>query len=488
MSWSAVNIIVDDEHLIARLLEVINAEVLKTQLFQEGDKLVECRLTHGQAATFLVQRLPETPLQWLSGGLGGSSSSQSEFVWTVEAPPFVPPPPQPSPSAFRKDAAVFVPGSVSASDSVSVLVQRLTTWLEENAEVMRMPDERTKRLAKELMVWSKISNSQSDIELPVDIFKEMLGNAVKLAEAGVSGSRNQQAGVGSGFLAMQKVLVVSSLMRKLQVIQHLRRSARKLLFHRYGCFVVSQILQEGIVCSASIDTDDNEYLGVAMAAVEFMEIAIDFASPHVENNLVNSIKCVHANHSLKLFVVLLASLERPHTDLVSAVSTSHLETILAFVVPNALSLVQDCQGVRIINVLLEELGRSQRVAPLLEALLADDLQLTILIADEFANYAISAALDAEHDRICQVVHQNFVEFAGHWYATHVVQKCIEVASDVWVIRFNELFIANSDKLASTQQRSSCVRRALELTLSTRKMRSHLQKLHTVRQKVGPMTL
>jgi hypothetical protein len=27
---------------------------LKTQLFQEGDKLVECRLTHGQAATFLV--------------------------------------------------------------------------------------------------------------------------------------------------------------------------------------------------------------------------------------------------------------------------------------------------------------------------------------------------------------------------------------------------------------------------------------------------
>ena len=221
MSWSAVNITVDDEHLIARLLEVINAEVLKTQLFQEGDKLVECRLTHGQAATFLVQRLPETPLQWLSGGLGGSSSSQSEFVWTVEAPPFVPPPPQPSPSAFRKDAAVFVPGSVSASDSVSVLVQRLTTWLEENAEVMRMPDERTKRLAKELMVWIKISNSQSDIELPVDIFKEMLGNAVKLAEAGVSGSRNQQAGVGSGFLAMQKVLVVSSLMRKLQVIQHL---------------------------------------------------------------------------------------------------------------------------------------------------------------------------------------------------------------------------------------------------------------------------
>ncbi len=91
MSWSAVNITVDDEHLIARLLEVINAEVLKTQLFQEGDKLVECRLTHGKAATFLVQRLkPETPLQWLSGGLGGSSSSQSEFVWKLDATPFVP--------------------------------------------------------------------------------------------------------------------------------------------------------------------------------------------------------------------------------------------------------------------------------------------------------------------------------------------------------------------------------------------------------------
>jgi hypothetical protein len=488
MSWSAVNITVDDEHLIARLLEVINAEVLKTPLFQEGDKLVECRLKHGQAATFLVQRLkPVTPLQWLSGGLGGSSSSQSDFVWKLEVAPFVPPPPQPA-CALRIDAAVFVPGSVSASGSVSVLAQRLTTWLEENADVMRMPDKRTKRLAKELMVWIKTPNAQSEIELPIDIFREMLGNAVRLAEAGVSGSRNQQAGVGFGSLAMQKVLVMSSLMRKLQVIQHLSSSARKLLHHRYGCFVVSQILQEGIVCSASIDTDDNEYLGVAMAAVEFMEIAIDYASPHFENNLVNSIKCVHANHSLKLFVVLLASLEIAHTDLVSAVSTTHLETILAAVVPNALGLVQDCQGVRIINVLLEEFGSSQRVAPLLDALLADDIQLTILIADEFANYAISAALDVEHDRICQVVYQHFVEYAVHIYATHVVQKCIEVASDVWVIHFNELFIANCDKLASAQRLSSCVRRTLEITLSTRKMHPHLQKLYTVRKKFLPMSL
>ena len=164
-----------------------------------------------------------------------------------------------------------------------------------------------------------------------------------------------------------------------------------------------------------------------------------------------------------------------------APSTSHLEAILATVVHNALGLVQDCQGVRIVNVFLEEFRSSHRVTPLIETLLADPSKLEILIVDEFANFAISAALDVEHERICQVVCTRFVEYALDKYATHVVRKCIDVATDLWVTCFNELFIIHCDELASRQQQiSSCVRRTLEISLSKRKMRSQLEKLRAVR--------
>ena len=478
MSASAVNIPItaDDQQMSARLLEVISAEVLKTSLFQEGDKLLECCLKQGRGATFLVQRQlkPVTPSQWLGEEVGGSSSSGSTFVWKLEVADFVPAAAWLAPPIYSNANVI----TESLSSYQTVLAQRLTTWVDQNAPVSRMPDKRTRRLAKELMVWTKIPNAQSEIELPTDLFSEMLDNAVSLALH--ERCRNQLAGVSFGSLAMQKVLVISSPMRKLQVIQHLRPSATIILHHRSGCFVASQILQEGLVCSANIDTDDNEHLGVAMAAVEFMGIAIESSIPELfETHLVKSIKSRDANHSVKLFIALLASLESAHNH---ALSTTYLEIIMAAVLPNALDLVRDCTGVRIINALLEEFGGSQRVTHLLDTLLDNPIQLTILIADEFANFAISAAVDVEHERICKVVCNHFVEYAMHIYASHVVRKCIEVAADVWVVCFSELFIANCDELASQQKISSCVRRTLENSLSTRNMLPQLRKLHTVRRK------
>ena len=135
-----------------------------------------------------------------------------------------------------------------------------------------------------------------------------------------------------------------------------------------------------------------------------------------------------------------------------------------------------------INVLLDEFGSSQRVAPLLDRLLDEPSGLAMLIVDEFANYVINAALDVEHERICQVVRTHFVEYATNQYANHVVQKCIEVATDAWVICFNDLFVANVDELASQQLISSCVRRTLETTLSKRGWRGQMQKLHSIRDR------
>ena len=135
-----------------------------------------------------------------------------------------------------------------------------------------------------------------------------------------------------------------------------------------------------------------------------------------------------------------------------------------------------------INVLLDEFGSSQRVAPLLDRLLDEPSGLAMLIADEFANYAINAALDVEHDRICQVVRTHFVEYAMNQYANHVVQKCIEVATDAWVTCFNELFIANCDELASQQSTSSVIRRTLETTLSKRGLRCEMKKLQSIRNR------
>jgi hypothetical protein len=195
--------------------------------------------------------------------------------------------------------------------------------------------------------------------------------------------------------------------------------------------------------------------------------------------LVDSIKSIHANHSLKLFVSLLASLESAYNH---APSSSHLARILAVVVHNAFGLVRDCQGVRMINVLLDEFGSSQRVAPLLDRLLDEPIGLAMLIVDEFANYAINAALDVEHERICQVVRTHFVEYAMNKYANHVVQKCIEVATNAWVTCFNDLFIANGDELASQQLISSCVRRTLETTLSKRGLRCQMHKLQSIRDR------
>ena len=385
---SVVSITCDAE-LSARLVEVVSGEVSKTPLLQEGDKLVAICFKHGQNATCTVQRptkgltlsqlLSEwgrppdqiaSPRSWL----GGSSSSESAFVWKVDALPFVPDAaffdtPQ-SRWGLPIDSAPLVPDYISSTGLIEEwfgtpqsrwglpsgaapvvpdyidthlieepqLAHRLLAWLQINANVMRVPDKRASRLAKELMVWTKAPNAQSEIELPTDLFTEMLDNAVMLSEDNPNGRIRYSAGA----VAMQKVLVISSPRRKIQVIQLLRSSARRLVHHHAGCFVASQIVQEGLVCSENIDTSrpdhirSEEYMGVAMAAVEFMEIALAFADARLfDSNLVNSIKHRHANHSLKLFVLLLASLESAHNH---APSTSHLEAILAPVVHNAFGL------------------------------------------------------------------------------------------------------------------------------------------------------
>ena len=143
--------------------------------------------------------------------------------------------------------------------------------------------------------------------------------------------------------------------------------------------------------------------------------------------------------------------------------TDVLDAILDVVKNNTLDLVMDCQGVRSVNVLLEHfLGNKQdKVNPILNTLVEDEVKLDGLIRHEFANHTIQVLIDHKPENISRVVWKNFPEYALHEYANYVVQKCIaSPACGNWSLRFAQTFIEHREMLERNWNSSVAISRSL----------------------------
>ena len=87
---------------------------------------------------------------------------------------------------------------------------------------------------------------------------------------------------------------------------------------------------------------------------------------------------------------LLALLEKSHKGPEVA---GPLEAML-----NAIDVVQDCQGVRTVNELLEQFGLNDagKVKPILEKLVGDPKMIDELINEESAHFAITVAVECSN--------------------------------------------------------------------------------------------
>ena len=100
----------------------------------------------------------------------------------------------------------------------------------------------------------------------------------------------------------------------------------------------------------------------------------------------------HANHSLKMWVQLLALVEKSHKG------PEVMGPLKAMLI--AIDLMQDCQDVRNANELLEQFGMNDvvKVKPILKKLVRDPDILVELIKDWFTHFEINIAVDFEPDR------------------------------------------------------------------------------------------
>ena len=123
------------------------------------------------------------------------------------------------------------------------IAEVLNNWLSQNTSLEQIPDTRPDRQSKLQQCWKKMANAPADIELPPQLFAMVLPNATTLASDEPQGIWDKAQRPGSR--AMQKVLASTTPWQKQQIILELAKSARMLLYHDSGCFVVSQLLEEG---------------------------------------------------------------------------------------------------------------------------------------------------------------------------------------------------------------------------------------------------
>lgn len=361
--------------------------------------------------------------------------------------------------------------SHSAASSLrgSALARRHAEWLDRFAKshLERIPDSRPGRQTKPLKLWrTKLApmamrspEAAKPPELPLDFLSDLYANVCDLAlepreswedRQGTLDRKERNPSLGAD--VVQKMLALATSEQKCALIYLLTSEAKKLLHHDSGCFVVSQLLREGIDGDAS----------VGLAAVGFMAAAHECERPEVyEANLLVSMTHTHANHSLKMWVQLLALLEKSHKG---PEVSGPLQAMLAVVHDNAIDLVEDCQGVRTVNGLLEQFGTDDagKVKPILEKLVGNKAMLDELIKDEFANFAINIAVDLEPDRISQAVRDNFRPYSTHEYANYVVQKCISSsACENHLPFFAEAFHRNRDRILKDGKNGEAIRKGIE---------------------------
>ena len=124
------------------------------------------------------------------------------------------------------------------------IAEGLNNWLSQNTSLERIPDNRAERQGKLQQTWMKMANAPADIELPTQLFAMVLTNATTLASHEPQNTWDKAP--RSGSRAMQWVLASTTPAQKEQVIRELTSSARMLMYHDSGCFVVSQLLEEGM--------------------------------------------------------------------------------------------------------------------------------------------------------------------------------------------------------------------------------------------------
>ena len=202
--------------------------------------------------------------------------------------------------------------------------------------------------------------------------------------------------------------------------------------------------------------NENGLNDVTLLVFEFMTTALNCADPgRYRRNLGSALMHQHANHALRLWLLLLGTLRSTLPQ-----SLTHFNRLLEVVRDNAVQLLTNCHGVRIVNVVLIEFGDTHVVGPLLETMLGCASRLYCFSMDQYANHAIQLALAFQQDRIFNCVDCNFGEFAPHPIASHVVKKCMHEASAAWLSIFTETFIKEIHTVAKRPNHSRPVVKAL----------------------------
>ena len=218
---------------------------------------------------------------------------------------------------------------------------------------------------------------------------------------------------------------------------------------------------------------------VVRVVIAFMKSALDTESAVVtgdarvyRQNLLSSVKHAHANHSLRVWLSLLDAVRSTMTE-----CFTHLNHLLDVVRFNALELVMDCQGCRIINKLFLEFPEHCVVGHVLETLLGDTDMLLLLIVHEFANYPIQLAAELDPERIFRAVELHFDTVAPDQYGNFVAQRCIKIATRSWLPIFTDAYIKHKLALAAHPKYSRFVRTALVNSLTASGQRSLVFKLN-----------
>ena len=352
-----------------------------------------------------------------------------------------------------------LPQSSSLSDQLAFQLQHFFEHFLQN-----VPDQRHGRDSRVLKIYQVVPDALPITSQPYlsGLFDIVLQHAEDLALE----ERIDKNIPSRGSEVVQKILVLSQMHEKTQLIRQLLRSASRLIYHDSGCFVVSQIIQEALTSTPGSDS-------VVEAAHDFM-LKAHAGTIHrdYENNLVKSMLHLHSNHSFKMWIILLIS-----SPLLT--ETPVLDAILHVVKTHTLDLVMDCQGVRSVNVLLSHFlkNKQDKVKPIVKTLVEDEVRLDGLIRHEFANHTIQVLIDDKPEDICRVVWKNFPEYALHQYANYAVQKCIaSPACGNWLLRFAETFIEHREIIEGNWNSSVAISRSLGNALKKQGERQMARKL------------
>lgn len=431
--------------------------------------------------------LEQHPMSIVPGGFGASPALDPyamPFNMMSFAPAYMPPPwawqmpdanwmqaplpaPMPGGMGYHYQPAW---GAASSGDKYgSDLARELNEWLDRVAmpHLERIPDRRQGRDGRQLKLWRRRGASEVRVlQIDPDPFDKMLQAVDVLAlEARFEDRQTHEAkerNPSLGSEVVSKMLAIATSSQKTQIIEGLMGDAKRLLHDDSGCFVVSQLLQEAN-CGE---------IEVGLAAVRFMAAAHEAERKEVYgDNLLKSLMHTHANHSLKMWMPLLVSLARSPR---SENAIAHLQQILSVVEQNLIKLVTDAQGVRTVIGLIEQSGKIRDIHPclangILDKLVGEPKQLDSLITHQFANFAITSAVDFEPCRISHAVLNKFREYAMNKQGTHVLQACISSpACQKHLDAFYEALLENIESVVKEGIHSDAITKKITAALWDRK--------------------